>query len=370
LIKGDYEIRQILLQVSLIVLIAFIPIYLYMSSSLENKELKDRLYIKEQIYILSSSISKLAKKESLIIDSSDIEIYLFDKNENTIFKNSDTNIPLKDNLCIKEELASNILEARYIEVCKDIDNTQVIINVLALCLLVIFLVFVSLFIIIKQSIEPYKRLNKYLDEFLKDVMHEIKTPIGVAKFNVDMLSMRTKEDKYLLRIKSALKNMTVIYEDLEYYIKQNTINDEIVDIDFSEFLNKRCEFFKDLSNAKNIKLERYIEEDITIFISETELHRIIDNTISNAIKYSKNDTLIKISLCKEQSNILFVVQDQGIGIKDTKKIFYRYYRGDNVNGGFGIGLSIVKKICDKNKINIHVESKVGKGSVFKYKFRI
>ena len=229
-------------------------------------------------------------------------------------------------------------------------------------------IFLSSFFIIKQSIEPYKRLNQYLDDFLKDAMHELKTPIGVARINVDMLQMRLKNDKYILRIKSALKNMTVIYEDLEYYMQQNMVKDEKTDINFSLFLERRIEFFNDLVISKNIKFTKNIQNDIHIIFNELELYRIIDNNISNAIKYSKDGSIVEISLQKDNDQIRLIFKDEGIGIKDKSKIFERYYRGDKITGGFGIGLSIVKNICVKNKIEIKVESQVNKGTTFIYLF--
>lgn len=199
-------------------------------------------------------------------------------------------------------------------------------------------------------------------------MHELKTPIGVARFNIDLLQMKLKDDKHILRIKSALKNMTVVYEDLEYYIQSHIIKDDKKDIDFSTFLIKRVEFFNDLTSAKNIELETDIKGDIKIFFNEIELYRIIDNNLSNAIKYSKEKSKINVFLKKIDENIILGFKDEGIGIKDTNKIFDRYYRGDKISGGFGIGLNIVKNICNKNSIKYEVQSQPNKGSFFKYTF--
>ena len=111
-----------------------------------------------------------------------------------------------------------------------------------------------------------------------------------------------------------------------------------------------------------------IQNDIHITFNELELYRIIDNNISNAIKYSKDSSNIEIFLHKENNKIKLMFKDEGIGIKDKSKIFERYYRGDKITGGFGIGLSIVKNICVKNKIEIKVESQVNKGTTFIYLF--
>ena len=97
---------------------------------------------------------------------------------------------------------------------------------------------------------------------------------------------------------------------------------------------------------------------------------MIDNNLSNAIKYSKNSSNIYVSLKKEENSIKLIFKDEGIGIKDTSTIFERYYRGDKITGGFGIGLSIVKNICLKNSIKIDVESKENFGTTFIYTFNL
>ncbi|HRL09552.1 MAG TPA: ATP-binding protein, partial [Aliarcobacter sp.] len=117
-------------------------------------------------------------------------------------------------------------------------------------------------------------------------------------------------------------------------------------------------------------LVKNIEANIEIVFNEIEAYRIIDNNLSNAIKYSKNDSNIYVSLIKDDKNIRLVFKDEGVGIKDTSTVFKRYYRGDNITGGFGIGLSIVKNICDKNGIKIELDSKENQGSTFTYIFSL
>lgn len=115
-------------------------------------------------------------------------------------------------------------------------------------------------------------------------------------------------------------------------------------------------------------MNKNIKENILINFNEIELYRIVDNNLSNAIKYSKNSSTINIILENKDNSINLIFKDEGVGIKDTTKIFQRYYRGDRITGGFGIGLSIVKNICDKNKIRIEVSSKINEGSIFTYIF--
>lgn len=379
MISKKYEIKYIIIQVILTLFIALIPIYFYLDASFENQAMKDKMNLKNFASSVILKIEFFEKENSTIFyfpRSNIFKAAIYDNENEVIFsllRNNDINFENEftiknDLICYKEYLFQNILNAKSLIVCKEVDNSEVIYNSIILLLSISFFIFLSSFFIIKQSVEPYRQLNQYLDDFLKDVMHELKTPLGVARINIDMLQMRLKNDKYILRTKSALKNMTVIYEDLEYYMLQNIVRDKKVEIDFSYFLEKRVEFFSDLTNSKNITVNKNIKENILINFNEIELYRIVDNNLSNAIKYSKNSSTINIILENKDNSINLIFKDEGVGIKDTTKIFQRYYRGDRITGGFGIGLSIVKNICDKNKIRIEVSSKINEGSIFTYIF--
>lgn len=378
--NSSVELKYILIQALITLLVVLIPIYFYIEASIRNQEIKDKLDLQNYSSKILEKISSFSKQSSDIFYFPRSNIFfstLFDDRKKEKFF---TDVPslffesdfekTKESLCYKRELLDNILQSKYLIVCKKSDYSEVIYNVLILLLIVTFFIFLLSFFVIKSSIEPYKRLNLYLDEFLKDAMHELKTPIGVARINIDMLAFRLKNDKHILRVKSALKNMTIIYEDLEYYMQQHEVKELKTNINLSLFLEKRVEFFNDLAVARNIVFHKNIEANIEIVFNEIEAYRIIDNNLSNAIKYSKNDSNIYVSLIKDDKNIRLVFKDEGVGIKDTSTVFKRYYRGDNITGGFGIGLSIVKNICDKNGIKIELDSKENQGSTFKYIFSL
>ena len=360
MINRKSELKYIVIQVTITLLIALIPIYFYIDATIKNQDIKDRIDLQNYSNQIFLKIENFEKQNSNIFYYPRSNIYfssIFDKNRNEIFASNNSLIffdedfkIFSDKFCYKKSLEANILDASSLIVCKNIDYSEVIYNALILLLIVTFFIFLLSFFVIKQSIEPYKKLNIYLDEFLKDDMHELKTPIGVARINIDMLSMRLRNDKNILRVKSALKNMTIIYEDLEYYMQQHEVKELKTNINLSSFLEKRVEFFNDLAVARNIVFHKNIEANIEIVFNEIEAYRIVDNNLSNAIKYSKNDSNIYVSLIKDDKNIRLVFKDEGVGIKDTSTVFKRYYRGDNITGGFGIGLSIVKNICDKNGI--------------------
>ena len=219
---------------------------------------------------------------------------------------------------------------------------------------------------IQNSIKPYQQTQDYMNAFFNDAMHELKTPLGVIHINLELLEATQPKSKYIGRMKAATKQMQMTYEDVEYYIKytRSSFNAEV--IDFSMYLKERVRFFEDIASAKQIVLKASIAPKLIIFMNKMELQRVIDNTISNAIKYSNPASTVLIHLEEKQSKALFSVEDFGKGIKDTKRIFERFEREDLVQGGFGLGLNIVKKICDKYGIGYKVRSILGKGSTFSY----
>jgi len=125
---------------------------------------------------------------------------------------------------------------------------------------------------------------------------------------------------------------------------------------------------QEIANLKEIALKAAIDPELYYDFSKTKLQRIVDNTISNAIKYSHMKTSIEIKLFSEEESIVFLVKDYGVGIENVKKIFSRYYREDEAKGGFGIGLNIVKHIIDEENILLDVTSALGEGTIFQYTF--
>ena len=217
-----------------------------------------------------------------------------------------------------------------------------------------------------------KELTNLIDsqkQFLKNSVHEVNTPLSIIRTNIDLLKMHTPNNKYISNIESGTKIIQYIYDDLSYLIKKDRVEYPKEYISFTEFLNERLDFFHGIATANDLFFVLNIDEDIYIKFNKTELQRIVDNNISNAIKYSKDSSTIKVLLEEYKEEIKLVFWDEGIGIKNTKKIFERYYRGDKITGGFGIGLSIVKNICKKNKIKIEVNSKPNIGSEFIYTFQ-
>lgn len=230
--------------------------------------------------------------------------------------------------------------------------------------------FIFSFLLLRNFSRPFEELNRQLDIFIKDSMHEINTPLSIINLNSDLFANKYGENKYLWRIKAASKTLATIYNDMDYLVKEGRVEYKRNMIDMGEFIQNRVDYFQEVANLKDISLYTELSAEVKYDFSKTKLQRIVDNTISNAIKYSNDSTHVEIKLYEDNAHIVFEVRDYGVGIKDVDKIFSRYYRENEAKGGFGIGLNIVKQIIDEEDILLEVISTLGQGSTFKYTFSI
>ena len=110
-----------------------------------------------------------------------------------------------------------------------------------------------------------------------------------------------------------------------------------------------------------------LQECGKLWINDLELQRIIDNNLSNAIKYAKKDTDITVELYEKEKDVIMRFVTYSKKIEDTQKIFEAYHREDEISSGFGLGLEIVGEICQKENIQIEVKSN-DQMTVFSYRF--
>ncbi len=258
--------------------------------------------------------------------------------------------------------------ASYLIVSKEYTPTKTYLFAAVIFTAIIILLFLFSRSVLKNFSRPFEKMNRHLDSFIRDSMHEINTPLSIINLNIDLFTRKHGEDRHLKRVKIASKTLSTIYDDMDYLIKHENAKFTKQKIDFSQFLQNRIDYFVEIASQKKIKIISNIESGVEIYFSKTKLQRVIDNTLSNAIKYSYDEKDIIITLFQKEKKIYFTVQDFGVGIEDVDKIFQRYHRENFSKGGFGIGLDIVKKIVDLEEIDMNIKSKLKEGTTFTYIF--
>lgn len=259
--------------------------------------------------------------------------------------------------------------ASYLVLHNQISYASVYEKVLLILFSIVVLVFILSVFFLKTFAKPFQKMNKQLDAFIKDSMHEINTPLSIINVNIDLYNRKHEKNKYMQRMKAASKVLSNIYNDMDYLIKHDRLDYEKKDINIAKFLIERIEYFTEVASMKNIKIISNISDKCgTVYMNDKQLQILIDNNISNAIKYSYENSQIDINLYIKKERCHLEFKDYGVGIKKVEKIFSRYYREDTSKGGFGIGLNIVKSIINDENIDLEIESNLNKGTLFLYIF--
>jgi len=211
-----------------------------------------------------------------------------------------------------------------------------------------------------------------IERFNSDVSHELKTPLTVLKGELEIALRKERScDYYKNTIQIALREVNYLIEmvkEMLFFTKvENETQKELIEVD--TLLLKVINDLKSKANNKHINIDKL--EAIQLYTNSILLKTIFINIIDNAIKYTPENKNIIISLYREDDNVIFEVEDEGIGIKkdEIEKITERFYRTEKSRNrnikGFGLGLSIVKKALDIIEGKIYFESEENKGTKVK-----
>ncbi len=222
-----------------------------------------------------------------------------------------------------------------------------------------------------------KQQDKIREDLITNLSHDLRTPLTVIKTNLEAMSDGVIEiNAQNIEVASnGLEKVISIVGQLDE-LSVNSKSAAVVDsVNISNELKDILDIFSGFMNKENIELHLDIENDIYLNINIDYYNQIIQNLISNAIKYNSENGSINVSLKKNKGVIEIIVSDTGIGISkdDLQFIFDRFYRCDksrSVEESTGVGLSIVKSLVELSDGEISVESVEGEGSTFTIKFEI
>ncbi|RKO64086.1 hypothetical protein CKA54_07295 [Campylobacter sp. P255] len=291
-------------------------------------------------------------------------------NNNTVIYIADVNL---NNLLLDDHQGQSALEIlgdvnrlRILIQGDDISKELGLIRFKVALAMVFSLVFVSIvgYFILKFALKPLEMRIRFLNNFIKDTTHEINTPISAILMSVESLERKKnfEEIKALKRVKIAALTLSHLYSDLTFLNFYQAYEAKKDWIYLKDLIKERMEYFKIFLEQKNITLELFLEDDGKIYANKEQFFKMFDNLVNNAIKYNIKNGHIKITLLKQSLEI----EDSGCGIakENLANIFERYSRFNENQGGFGIGLSLVDKICKDHHIDIKVESELNKGTKF------
>ncbi len=232
-------------------------------------------------------------------------------------------------------------------------------------------------VIVLKNITPFKELDVAKTNFIATISHELKTPLASSDFSLKLLEdervgpltaeqkelvQSLKDDnKRLLRILSELLDMS--------QVESGKIQLTLLAVQPTALVNKALESVQNVAKEKNIRIQQQIPGNLPAVKADADKTTwVLNNFLTNAIRYSPENAEIVVSIRQHENNIEFGVQDFGKGIDPQykDKIFDRYFRVPGTKEGTGLGLAICKEFIEAQGGMISVESGYGKGSLFSF----
>ena len=234
--------------------------------------------------------------------------------------------------------------------------------VIIICFIILSGIFIS-----NLAVAPLFEYVQNLQNLSKETLHELNLPISTIMANAKMLGKDFSDEKSLKRlgrINAACEMLKERYDELDYMIK--TQSEESVKESFfvDELVSDRVAFLSKIYPYVNFNLAL---EKLEILNDKKGLAKVIDNVIDNGVKYSSNSKTIDIAI----RNGALSIKDYGIGMDEVEllRIFDKYYQSNKEMKGFGIGLSMVKRHCDKNGTALNFKSSPNVGTTVTLKFK-
>lgn len=241
------------------------------------------------------------------------------------------------------------------------------------------LIIIAAFYVTLKSLFNQKKLSEIKSDFINNMTHEFKTPLATISLAVDAIRNEkvmndAEKMKYFSSIiKEENKRMNKHVETIlqAALMERQELQLNLTKINVNEMLQNVIDSYQLQLEEKNATIETNLMAKKCI-INADEIHfkNLLSNLVDNAIKYSKENLLIKIASTNSNSMVTIKIEDNGIGMskESVKRIFEKFYRAHTGNlhnvKGFGLGMSYVKTVIDAHKGKVKIESTLGKGSCF------
>lgn len=223
--------------------------------------------------------------------------------------------------------------------------------------------------------EKLKKLNEKQNQFFADITHEVRNPLHTISGALEMVELENlpadKKTKYMNTAQKQIKRVARLFEDIKtlqrYDFDENFINRKKFNL--KHLVEEAGNAYSPIAHGKGLDLIVESINSCMVFADPDKIEQVLDNLISNAIKYTSKG-VVKVGYLKNENSAEIYIEDTGTGISEEHldRLFDRFYRTDKARsrdkGGTGLGLSVVKGILHAHQSEIKVESKVGKGSRF------
>jgi len=234
-------------------------------------------------------------------------------------------------------------------------------------------------LLLAQDVTQLKKMERMRKDFVANVSHELRTPLTVLKGYLETLQDMDDGESPLLttsfqQMKGQTERMQHLVDDLLLLTRLETQQKKTECVNIPALLIQICKEAERLHSHIPNRIELTLETDVRITGEEQELRSAFTNLLGNALKYSPEDSIVKVRWYRTADDIVLDVEDHGEGIAaaDIPRVTERFYRSEVKRakkvGGTGLGLAIVKHVLMRHDAKLDIVSELGKGSCFSCHF--
>lgn len=225
---------------------------------------------------------------------------------------------------------------------------------------------------LKQKNQDLEKALGELEKFVYSASHDLRAPLvsilGVVKV-ARAENIGGTSGEYFAMIEKSVKRLDGFVQNIISYYQNRKQGEVLADINLEILLDEVIEHYRYFDGAEKIDIQKITSQSKPVRLDELRLKMILNNLISNAIKYadlSKTQPFLKLSMEANEMVVRLVVEDNGQGInrEDQKKVFDMFFRSTDSKLGSGIGLYIVKEAAEKMGGKIQLTSELGQGTKF------
>lgn len=348
--------------------------------SVTDRFSQNEIYKKLENAFDEEGLKKLSFDFAIVTGNGEIEMQSlnFEKEYWDTLANKPIQIPIIPETAI--DIESNSMFEHLVIVVPDVtkqvwDSLKWVITGAGIFMLII----IAAFYVTVKTLLNQKKLSEIKSDFINNMTHEFKTPLATISLAVDAIkNEKVQNDKEKLQyfssiIKEENKRMNKHVETIlqAALTEKQELKLDTKKLHVHEIIQKALENYKLQLNNKQAAIELLLNaKNDMIDADEVHFANLVSNLIDNAIKYSKENLVIKITTHSSNKYLVINVEDNGIGMtkESLKRIFEKFYRAHTGNvhnvKGFGLGMSYVKTVIDAHKGRIKVESTLGKGTTF------
>ena len=225
---------------------------------------------------------------------------------------------------------------------------------------------------LRSSNEKLQKINAELDKFVYSVSHDLRAPLASVLGIIDLTEAETSDPvvlEHLSLMKESILKLDVFIKDILDYSRNARMEVEAAKIDFRQLLEEIIDNLKYTSDGRKVALNTHIEGEVEFFSDKGRISIILNNLISNAIRYHNPEVenpFVSVDVRLTGKGALITVRDNGIGIRteNHQRVFDMFFREARAGTGSGLGLYIVKETVEKLKAKLSLRSEPGRGSEF------